>query len=60
MNAQEKLDAVLTHVNAVINATEEIISENDSDYLDDDELYDYAVNEGMNDLANQILDILNK
>ena len=59
MNAQEKLELVLSHVNAVIKATEEIIIENDPDDLDNDELYDHAANVGMNNLANQILNILN-
>lgn len=60
MNAQEKLELVLAHINDVIEATEEVIIENDPEDLDNDELYDHAANVGMNDLANQILDILNK
>ena len=63
MTDKEKLDVIRTYVEAVIEECENAIGEVDNgedNELDEDELYSYAANEGMNNVALQIMNILNQ
>ena len=61
LTSEEKLAVIKSYVEAVAEETEKVMKEYDEeDGMDFDDLYSYGANEGMLNVASQILNILNQ